>query len=382
MKITNGTLKPVTEFNRHKSELEKKTANLNTSNIHSVQIAMNDEESINDERKYIAFIVFFSEHRNKKNEIATSIASTPTIAAMNGINEIIKRRDCLHDWSPIKDDFNQDFCDGRGICLKCNEKGIKVLPINPGCVVSIYKGTDFVAQQNWPKGTMLQGGHKGIVLRKKGNYVTSFIENFPTIDGVSTFIRGEGPDLLSAELECYKKQSKMESCKNHEWSRNTSNGYRTSGYAECKKCELSGNVFKPETQCQKCDQETIRILGNRYMCLEHQYSMNIDDFIEIKKEEEKTSIFSSEKNGEKELASYYFQFPIIKAILEKYGELFYEKKSSFITSLLCELECKLADSLPGVETYSVETFEVAKSKEAETLIHLFTSELEKYLGKK
>ena len=99
----------------------------------------------------------------------------------------------------------------------------------------------------WPEGSFLQAGHKGIVLSASGrSYTTAFLEAF--LKG--TFIRGEGATIEEAETAAWEKFQRSESCPKHEWE---SRGY-TNGAGFCKHCNFfKSKVFTGEDLNQFCE---------------------------------------------------------------------------------------------------------------------------------
>jgi hypothetical protein len=107
---------------------------------------------------------------------------------------------------------------------------------------------DYVdSQYPWPQDTFLQAGFKGLVFRRDGGapYQTAFVEAFP--DG--TFIRGEGSDIIEAEVDAWQKYRSIVGCPGHEYE---TRGY-TNGAGFCKHCnQFQGNVFTGEQLGQFC----------------------------------------------------------------------------------------------------------------------------------
>lgn len=110
------------------------------------------------------------------------------------------------------------------------------------------------ASMDWPASLdMLQGGTKGIVLSKKGNYRTAYVEAFIE----NSFFRGEGATITEAEKDCWEKYSCSKACVKHEWE---SRGYRNGG-GFCKHCKkFSSNVFTATELgmfCAICNKPTV-----------------------------------------------------------------------------------------------------------------------------
>ena len=113
-----------------------------------------------------------------------------------------------------------------------------------------------VSQFDWGK-TYIQGGDSGIVFSKKGSYRTAFMEAFPKIHGMGTFIRGEGDGIQAAEQQCWEIYQRMLNCKGHEWDRHVHGALREDGYAQCKHCKMcTSDALEPLTTCSVCDKPT------------------------------------------------------------------------------------------------------------------------------
>ena len=109
---------------------------------------------------------------------------------------------------------------------------------------------DYVeSQYDWPNGTFVQAGFKGLVVSSdpnKPSYTTSFVEAFPN----ETFIRGEGETLEEAEKAAWHKYLEHSACPGHEWE---SRGYQNGG-GFCKHCNKFGSkVFTGEQLGQYCN---------------------------------------------------------------------------------------------------------------------------------
>lgn len=94
---------------------------------------------------------------------------------------------------------------------------------------------------DWPAGTYVQGGKRGIVLGgPDGAYRTAFVEAFPA----GMFLRGEGPTVQEAEAACFAKWQAATSCPTFPdhgpWDRRN----YTNGGAFCQGC---GSFFGPST---------------------------------------------------------------------------------------------------------------------------------------
>jgi hypothetical protein len=132
-------------------------------------------------------------------------------------------------------------------------------------------GGDYECQQAWPSDTFLQCGDSGLVINRseKDSYITAFFEAFPK--DPQTFIRGEGKDLEEAELNAFKKFTKIKECHTHEYTR-----HGNSEHANCVKCGLfTSDYFEPTHKCSVCSKENINYqISSKdfkitYFCREH-----------------------------------------------------------------------------------------------------------------
>lgn len=74
--------------------------------------------------------------------------------------------------------------------------------------------TDCDAQYDWPAGTFLQGGTRGVVFGGEGGpYRTAFVEAFPRQP--PTFLRGEGPTVPEAETAAWQQWQHIAACPAH-----------------------------------------------------------------------------------------------------------------------------------------------------------------------
>lgn len=71
------------------------------------------------------------------------------------------------------------------------------------------QNTEHECTQDWPDDIrLIQGGDRGLVVGKGGNYRTAFVEVFPE----GTFIRGEGPTVHDAEMDAWRKYQLWLNC--------------------------------------------------------------------------------------------------------------------------------------------------------------------------
>lgn len=113
-------------------------------------------------------------------------------------------------------------------------------------VIKMSMSGPWTSPHDYPPGH-IQGGEKGIVFSKKGNYRTAFVEYFP--DENPTMIRGEGPTIEEADADLWEKFIRQESCPAHEYE---PRGY-TNGAGFCKHCKrFSSKQFTAEELGQFC----------------------------------------------------------------------------------------------------------------------------------
>jgi hypothetical protein len=185
-----------------------------------------------------------------------------------------------HAWQRPLDKFNNSFNDGRAVCLKCHIEHATALPKIPSNpIVSMTFGGDYVAQYAWDG--MVQAGEKGVVLSPihAASYTTAFFEAFPAIDGIDTFLRGEGADILSAETDCYEKWQRRLSCPKHEWSRTIRNKHFDDGRACCITCGLEGDALEPLTCCVVCHAPTKNEFNKTPLCYTHYFEKSDSDLL-------------------------------------------------------------------------------------------------------
>jgi hypothetical protein len=237
----------------------------------------------------------------------------PLVAIEEALVVYRKQVDCTHELDYSLDEYGNRYSDGRAKCNKCNVEYDRGMPlIENRRIISMSSGPDISSKYDWGEAS-LQGGGRGIVLSKKGNYRTAFVEAFPTIDGYSTFIRGQGETVSDAEDSCWKKYTKMIECEGHDWERE-----RTDGYAKCNNCGMKATVLKPSTKCFICEEPTINEFEEKHMCYSHFYNYNIDELLadEIKGMNE----FSSSTSDECITYEFLLRYELEKYWLELLGK--------------------------------------------------------------
>jgi hypothetical protein len=146
---------------------------------------------------------FFLEQEDGHHDVYKGIESTLE-------KHSVQTKTCNHYFIRPKDEFGSEYPDGRGRCVKCELELKDILEPIPN--ISIIKmsmsSNGVVAKFDWGK-TFVQGGDSGIVFSRRKSYTTAFVEAFPKINGMGTFIRGEGEDVKSAEDACWEKYQRM-----------------------------------------------------------------------------------------------------------------------------------------------------------------------------
>lgn len=97
----------------------------------------------------------------------------------------------------------------------------------------------YVPSDEWPSDCVVQWGGVGIVLGR-APYVTAFFEAFPA--DPSTFIRGEGETIATAETDALAQWKRIMDCPAHRFERKR---YRNGG-GVCGTCGLfDSKAFEP-----------------------------------------------------------------------------------------------------------------------------------------
>lgn len=269
------------------------SVNLNWSEPEGGELLDNEEETTGDDQAakeppakepYLRYALGYKHPLAPKEKVwITSDQRDGQIDVKKGILTVIdiylkQTQSCEHSFVREKDAFGKEFPDGRAICTHCELAIPDVMPKIPGMsVISMSCTQDVVAQHNWGS-AYVQGGGSGLVLSKKGNYTTAFVEAFPNINGFGTFLRGEGESVLAAEQACWDSYQRKLNCPGHEWSREVHGHHRTDGYARCIHCGLcTSDALKPETVCKVCQAPTTKQIGEEFVCLTHYYETPEDE---------------------------------------------------------------------------------------------------------
>lgn len=252
------------------------------------------------------------------------------------ITQVEKQKCCKHNWvRPITED-GDEIPDGRAICSLCEATSKKELaPIPNKTLVSMSCSREYVAKNDWGK-EYIQGGESGLVLDGKDSYNTAFIEVFPTINGYSTFIRGEGKTMRDAEEEALQKVKRMEACKTHDFERKD----RKDGSATCKKCKLfSSTALPPLTTCAICKTPTKKEFKNGHICIDHYYEMDVKEAI-LEKEERQKALIEKYSYMDRDKSIYQvkwekeWEFRIIEIMKPEFDKNEFEKQYREILSLI------------------------------------------------
>jgi hypothetical protein len=258
-----------------------------------------------------------------------------------GIESIIAKyiqqnKECTHDFVRPKDQFGNEYPDGRGVCTKCELELENILEKIPNkCVIKMSMGSEgVVADFDWGK-TFIQGGESGIVISHRRNYSTAFFEAFPKIDGMGTFIRGEGESIKEAEKACWEKYQRMSECKKHDWSRHVYGTLRDDGYAQCIKCKMcTSDALLPTTTCKVCGKPTNKSTGDEYICYTHYFESSEDEnlkkYLDMMRNSDGTYVF----NSDKEKFDYLFTHRAQKLLFNAIGEDEYLKLRSNLRQII------------------------------------------------
>lgn len=145
----------------------------------------------------------------------------------------------------------------------------------------LFSSKPYECAMPWPEECFCQAGDNGIVFTEstvgdalespvdfvhaaldgggKPHYHTAFFEAFPEINGVGTFLRGEGATIVDAEASAWEQYQKLSVCPGHEFE---ARGY-TNGAGFCKHCGMfASNVIEPTDPCRKCGKPTWYGLDN------------------------------------------------------------------------------------------------------------------------
>ena len=138
------------------------------------------------------------------------------------------------------------------------------------CKPGSWRNKDgWTPQMPWEDDCYVQWGGHGLVAsttKAENSYTTAFFEAFPK--NPNTFIRGEGLDIASAELDAWEKYQRLKECDKHDFRR----GRHRNGGGTCSKCGMfSGQVFEPLDTCVICGAPTFYTSDKyrRWYCEEH-----------------------------------------------------------------------------------------------------------------
>jgi hypothetical protein len=192
---------------------------------------------------------------------------------LNGINNVagifLQQCECIHHFKKFIYNNEQDnHPDGHGECIYCGFIKKSIFPKSlQRQVPGSFSDSRFLAKENWDTNCYLQCGGNGLVLSKKKSYNTAFFEAFPEIDGMRSFIRGEGKDINEAEVEAWNKYQKFKSCDEHNFERTLNGKERTDGFGTCSLCQFSSSdALEPLTTCSICNVKTNNTVLEEIIC--------------------------------------------------------------------------------------------------------------------
>jgi hypothetical protein len=281
-------------------------------------------------------------NKNSYTTLDTSKGESLDIAIKKLIAQNEKEITCKHEYVRPSDKNNNPLEDGRGVCKLCGFENPKALPKGEKVVIKNSCNEDICSTMAWDKDTYLQCGERGIVFGKKSAYSTAFVEAFLSIDGISTFVRGEGEDILAAEKTCFDKVKKMKSCEEHKYTRIFSGKERRDGYARCTECELSGNILAPLDKCSVCNKPTNEAINGTFYCSKHLLDVPLEEVIEDAIVAHQSSPFLNHINVDEIRFNTYIERRIKAFWMEKLGQEKFDRewdklsktKVYFIQSLL------------------------------------------------
>lgn len=306
-------------------DLEKVTESVN-SQFHSINCKLTVHYNQTDDSYRLC--IAYNHPVLPKEKSFTTLDTSKTMSLYVAIHQILSdhltQLLCQHEYERPTDRFGVVMEDGRGVCKKCSFKHPEALPAGDNKVISMSslgeESGDVSSQFPWPASCYLQGGDKGIVLRKKNSYRTSFCEGFLSIHGIKTFIRGEGVDIREAEKDCFGKYQKMNTCRNHEFSREVRGSTRRDGYAICIHCGLSGSVLPPLDRCIECDTPTNEKIGSTPYCTTHWLAQGFDKILKERIEGNKSCSILGRISDDEAAFDLYVEMELKSFWLQELGQ--------------------------------------------------------------
>jgi hypothetical protein len=353
IKIRNSQIQPYGDVNALKVTLDKLAAHRGVSVDLDVVVGNLDEGTTFDFEMYITAPPLTQKKDSALNKERTRYETNNIEASfIDFIEQYQKKSSCEHDWHYLKDRHGQELKDGMGLCVRCGLKGANVLPVDKTqSVICMHdeKEGDIVCHHPWPEGVFVQGGTWSLNLTT-GEPGGAFAESFPTINGIETYLRGEGETPLLAEADCWAKFSKQSACEHHEWSREFKSRVRTDGYARCIHCEIKGTVLKPTTACSVCEKLTSNKFGDQYICLTHQYEMDVEEYIAIYSAQKGMFGESMANHG----ARAQFKFPMMRYLLAQHGEPAYTEHRTYWMRIFTNAQDKIVEHITGDDLNDLE----------------------------
>lgn len=205
---------------------------------------------------------------------------------------------CSHDYIRPCDPEGATYQDGRGICVRCGLKNQYAFLPEPGGIISMSHGPDYASRHPWATGTYVQGGTYASDEVDEG-YDSAFIEAFPVVGTVETYLRADAATVAEAEAKAYAQYQRQLACPEHVWSREVSGTHRTDGYARCTECGLTGRALPPETTCTVCNTPTKHDRLGEHLCLTHYMDVPAET-----RAERLAARYHAMKGGLRETSSY------------------------------------------------------------------------------
>lgn len=264
------------------------------------------------------------------------------IAAIEDVISLYqKQRNCEHQFERPVDIYGITFPDGRCVCNLCKLALSKYLPEISGTKVikMSCNQAGITSQYDWGD-IFVQGGDRGLVLGKEKAYKTAFVEAFPDINGLGTFIRGEGATTKEAETRCWERYQKFLACPNHEWDRNVNGNFRNDGYAKCTHCGMTATALDPLTKCVTCAHPTTNQDGEIYICNTHYFEQDegarVERFVALELAD--TSFFGRNDDPvEKIKFDYLFDARLSAHFVKILGEQRFVQKKSILTQIFGQI---------------------------------------------
>lgn len=316
---------------------------------------------------------------NEQDIIEDHEVNEPIKCIAIAVDRAISQDACSHSFLRKRNSFGIEYPDGTGACIYCGFEKNEVLPKIHGKQLAKIADSPldkYITCFDWTN-NYIQTGKRGLVIHSKRgkHYNSAFFEAFPKINGLSTFIRGEGDSIEAAELSAWEKFQSFLECLDHDWSRTVYGEEATDGYAKCLKCGLVAKALKPTTKCDTCGKPTSNKWANGdYVCLTHYYdcdvSVLVKDNAETRSKYDNFDGYTEEDIFHKTSKDNLMDFTrklTMKAAFSELGEDYFERNLSTINNcvnhyvnlfLFEAFGFKVFRRLPSYPSHSDEKFEI------------------------